>query len=500
MSAFTFQTRLNISEESSLILDEYAALFSKIEHNLFKDLILKKDINDLKRAYLKKFQITARQFNSCRVQVEGKIDSIKEVMKLRVASLTEQIKSLQKAIDKWRGTKEKLHGKKRRLVHLKNKIEQLTDDIDKGIIRLCFGGKKLFRSQFHLQENGYSSHQEWKLDFDKQRKSEFFILGSKEETAGNQTCSATINEDDSLLLRLRLPDALITEKSKYILIPNVHFKYGHEAVVSSLRSCLERKIARDKTLGAAITYRFKKDRKGWIIFATTVVKQPKTITKEGIGVFGIDINANHLAFAETDRFGNIINKGTIPLNTYGKTKDQALAIIGDASTKIVSLAKDKPIVLERLDFQKKKASLREEFNKKLSRMLSSFSYQKIVSMIQSRAWRLGVSCHFVNPAFTSVIGLVKFARRYGLSKHHAAAFCIARRYLGYSEEPPKATCVIPDGRNSQVTLPLPARNQGKHVWVYWGLVKQKIKVAHAAHFQTIYGRSSDPPLKMASAR
>lgn len=500
MSAFTFQTRLNLSEESSSILDEYAALFSKVEHNLFKDLILKKDINDLKRTYLKKFQITARQFNSCRVQVEGKIDSIKEVMKLRLVSLTEQIKSLQKTVDKWKGAKEKLHGKKRRLAHLKNKVEQLKGDTEKGTIRLCFGGKKLFRSQFHLHENGYASHQEWKLDFDKQRKSEFFILGSKEETAGNQTCSALINEDGSLILRLRLPDALIKEKSKYIFIPNVRFKYGQEAIVSSLRSCLERKNCIDKTLGSAITYRLKKDRKGWVIFATTALIQPKKITKEGIGVFGVDINANHLAFAETDRFGNIINKGTISLNTYGKTKDQALAIIGDVASQIVSLAKDKPIVLEKLDFQKKKISLREEFNKKLSRMLSSFSYQKIVSMIQSRAWRMGVICHLVNPAFTSVIGLVKFAQRYGLSKHHAAAFCIGRRYLGYSEDPPKASCVIPDGRNSRVTLPLPARNQGKHVWVFWGVVKQKIKVALAAHFQTIHGRSSDPPLKRASAR
>jgi IS605 OrfB family transposase len=351
-------------------------------------------------------------------------------MMLRATSLTEQIKTLQKTVDKWKGAKGKLHGKKRRLAHLQNKLKQLKGDIENGTIRLCFGGKKLFRSQFHLQENGYSSHQEWKLDFDRERKSEFFIMGSKEETAGNQTCSAIINDDDSITLRLRLPDALIKEK-KYTLIPNVRFKYGQEAVLSSIRSCLERKTAKDNTLGSAITYRLKKDRKGWTIFATTALKQPKKITKDGIGVFGIDINANHLAFAETDRFGNIINKGTIPLNTYGKTKDQALAIIGDASTKVVSLAKDKPIVLEKLDFQKKKTSLREEFNKKLSRMLSSFSYQKIVSMIRSRAWRLGVSCHLVNPAFTSVIGLVKFAHRYGLSKHHAAAFCIARRYFWF---------------------------------------------------------------------
>jgi hypothetical protein len=79
-------------------------------------------------------------------------------------------------------------------------------------------------------------------------------------------------------------------------------------------------------------------------------------------------------------------------------------------------------------------------------------------------------------------------------------FALPAVIFGFSEEPPKTSCVITDGRDSQVTLPLPARNQGKHVWVYWGVVKQKIKVALAAHFQTIHGRSSDPPLKKASAR
>lgn len=503
MSIFTYQTRLHIPEDTSKVLTEYALLLSLVERKLYKDLILKKNLNELKQSYLKTYKITARHFNSALVQVQGKIDSIKERAKERVSTLSQKIVSLKKTIQKLekQGDKNRLHQKKRRLFNLETKLQQLKDNQKNGKAPLCFGGKKAFLAQFSLQENGYDSHKTWKTDWQKKRNSEFFLLGSKDENGGNQTCTASINEDDSLTIRLRLPDALVPQYGKYFIIPNVCFPYGQGALLSSLRSCQERKHG-DKTLGEAISYRFKRDEKGWRLFATTALKDPKKISQEGIGVIGIDINADHLAFAETDRFGNIINKGSFPLNTYGKSSSQSLAIIGDASAKVVELAINakKPIILEKLDFQSKKAMLKEETNKKQSRLLSSFCYRKILEMIQSRAWRLGVNTYLVNPAYTSLIGLVKFATRYGLSKHHAAAFCIARRYLNLSEEPPKAICKIPDGKNKLVTLPLPVRNRSKHVFVFWGTVNRRVKAVLGAHFRTTYSRSSDPPKNRSSAR
>jgi hypothetical protein len=61
----------------------------------------------------------------------------------------------------------------------------------------------------------------------------------------------------------------------------------------------------------------------------------------------------------------------------------------------------------------------------------------------------------VNPAYTSVIGQHKFARRYGISVHNAAALVMGRRFLGFSESLPLQL---------RSTLPLSARNRGRHVW------------------------------------
>ena len=151
-----------------------------------------------------------------------------------------------------------------------------------------------------------------------------------------------------------------------------------------------------------------------------------------------DLNADHLAVAETDSSGNCIKAWRVPLVTYGKSQHQAAALIGDAVASVVEYGREvgKPIVIEKLDFRRKKAVLEGE-SRKYSRMLSSFSYGKVKAYLISRGYREGVEVHQVNPAFSSVIGRVKFMERYGLSVHQAAALVLARRLLGCSERIPR---------------------------------------------------------------
>ena len=77
---------------------------------------------------------------------------------------------------------------------------------------------------------------------------------------------------------------------------------------------------------------------------------------------GVDLNADHLAVAETDPSGNYVNAWRVPLVTYGKSKHQAEALIGDAVAGVVEYAREvgKPIVIEKLDFRHKKAALEGE--------------------------------------------------------------------------------------------------------------------------------------------
>lgn len=138
---------------------------------------------------------------------------------------------------------------------------------------------------------------------------------------------------------------------------------------------------------------------------------------------------------------------------------------------------------------KKKCELRENGNSRYARMLSSFAYNAITSTIKSRAFRFGVSVKEVNPAYTSVIGRVKFSRRYGLSVHESAALCIGRRYLGGSERLPRQMTKMKNGKSGHVTLSLPVRNRGKHVWSSWRQVRKELLAAPVAHPLAKYNRS-----------
>ena len=90
----------------------------------------------------------------------------------------------------------------------------------------------------------------------------------------------------------------------------------------------------------------------------------------------------------------------------------------------------------------------------------------------------------VNPAYTSVIGRTNFAKKYGLTIHQSAAFVIARRSCGFSEEPPRHfEEKIPDGKGNLVTFSLPVRYREKHVWSFWGVVKKKQQVAFEMHLR-----------------
>ena len=93
-------------------------------------------------------------------------------------------------------------------------------------------------------------------------------------------------------------------------------------------------------------------------------------------------------------------------------------------------------------------------------MLSSFSYGKVKACFLSRGIRQGVQVYQVNPAFSSVIGRVKFMERYGLSVHQAAALVLARRLLGCSEGIPRLR-VCPRGQRGPRRLHRTCKETGE---------------------------------------
>lgn len=273
----------------------------------------------LKQAFLKAEGISGRQDNALWNQLGGAASSVIEGRLNRIENLKERIKQEEKTIKKisrrikgcknpQKRTKEKLarHGKKRKLKHDQDVLAQLEKEAAADQMSICFGTRELFLKQFHLEDNGYADHAAWLADWRQARANEFFRIGSCDEKAGNQECQIWATGPNTFAVRMRVPDRLAGQFGKFIEIHNIRIERDAEAIITALDECQTRqrlysdwkRLGRDKDNrfykghGRAISFRFKKDAKGWRIFITTDLTRPKSVTGKDYGVIGVDLNAD----------------------------------------------------------------------------------------------------------------------------------------------------------------------------------------------------------------
>lgn len=450
----TIETRIQ-GESLFSLWERCASLFSRLERLLFKALYVRMErLTDAKRRFITEHRITARQFNAVHRQLEAKVESWREARKLNMAALERQVERTRRAIG---GAKSPLvvHLKKRRLQLLLARKARLERELAARVPSICFGSRARFREQFHLKENGHADHAAWRKQWRAKRASSFFVLGSADETSGNQTCQY---RDGAL--HLRLPDALGGET---VPLP-VAFRYREQDFLAALTPVMQR-LTRGPRRGtdiercSAVSYRFIRRADRWFVQAMFDVPAAPVMTDRTLGCVGIDLNPWGLAVARIDRSGNPVDHFDSPWAVKGRTDDQIKAEVGDAVRGALLYAQwhRVPIAIERLDFAGERA---EDRGPGANRMLSAFTYGAFAQMIRGRCAREGVELIEVNPAFTSVIGRGKFANGYGLSVHRAAACAIARRAQHFGEKLRT--------RFARTALALPARNRTRHVWHDWG--------------------------------
>jgi len=149
------------------------------------------------------------------------------------------------------------------------------------------------------------------------------------------------------------------------------------------------------------------------------------------GVLGIDTNPNGLAVVEIGKDGNLIKHeflecARLQFAQHDKRKND----IEDLALQVVNKAilSNKGIIVEDLKFNDGKKGSR-----KFNRMRHNFIYSQLLLAIERRAIKDGVEIRKINPAFTSIAGILKYQEQYSLNRHTAAAFVIGRRGMGFME-------------------------------------------------------------------
>jgi IS605 OrfB family transposase len=162
-------------------------------------------------------------------------------------------------------------------------------------------------------------------------------------------------------------------------------------------------------------------------------------TKEN-GVIAVDTNALpiHLAIAEVLKTGELVSYQTISLhNLLGlsqNSKDHQEWILAH---QIVDLAiqKNKAIAIENL--KKLKKGRRGDGKAKMRKILYQWNAKKFLQKLKRVAMLKGVEVIEVNPAYTSIIGMLKYAPQLNIDKDIAGAYVIGRRALGFKEDTPE---------------------------------------------------------------
>ena len=462
------------------VLARYAELFARLERLLFVALYVKAEpVAAAKRRFVAEHQITARQFNAVHNQLQARVEAWRAARERNVATTRNQIEKCALALRKLQRSVAR-HQKQRRLALLTARLRRLKTELAAKIPAICFGSRALFREQFDLEANGHASHAAWREQWRAKRAAGFFVLGSADETCGNQSCQY---RDDQL--PLRLPGAL---GGGTVAIP-VAFAYRQADLLAALTPKVQ-EVQRGPRKGAAVergdavSYRFLRRDDRWYVYASFATATAPVVTDPQSGCVGVDLNPWGLAVTRIDRSGNLADHFDVPWQIEDRDQDQVRAAIGDAVRVVAryALAHGVPVAIERLDFAEAKKQGRGAAG---NRMLSAFAYAAFAAIMQGRCAREGIGLLPVNPAFTSVIGRGKFAEGYGLSVHRAAAAVIARRALNFGEKLRT--------RSAGTARVLPARNRTRHVWHNWRLWAKARQPRRRSSTQPKGSRGLQPP-------
>ena len=385
---------------------------------------------------MKEHNISKRTTDSILKDVQGRLKALAELKKYEVSQKEQKIKKLKEEIakldDKILEFQEKMKNKikvnylkywnlkksrafkKMKLNKFQMKIEQLKWQIETGNYKLCFGTKKLLKSN--------------KTEFLLQRDSQMSYIGSKEETGRNSMFQLNYNNrNNQFEIKIRKDFGFDTEE-KYVF-GKCYFNNHKNELIEALKN-------KNST---PLTYSIIRKNGKYYLYCTfeyRIENKDLFLTRKNYGTIGIDFNKGFLTVSETDRNGNLL-KTDILKYRFGKgNKTQSDLENCISKTLKRALEAGKNVCFEDLNFKGTKSKTtkgKTDKGKKYNNMLHTLAYSLYDKLITNMAFRNKIGIIKVNPAWTSWIAKNKFCNRMKLNIHIGAAFVIARRGSGIKD-------------------------------------------------------------------
>jgi len=296
--------------------------------------------------------------------------------------------------------------------------------------KIVFGGKALFEKLCKNKNKKSKERQQLKRKWKELRQGTLISVGSKADKGNRLIRFESINGE----LHLR-----ITTGNRELIYAKVLRKPSNEKDKWNTFLAMLWESSKSKVY---FPYTVELKLRDGEIYGNVSFEVPTPevwLTKE-YGVIAIDTNASplHLALAEVSSDGNLLSYRTISLHELiGLSKNKKEYQEWLIAHKVVEIAKEKGKAIAMENLKKVNKGFRGDGKAKLRKRLHHWNFKSLLSKIERTARLNGVEVIKVNPAFTSVIGSLKYSPQLGIDKDIAGAYVIGRRALGFKEEIPE---------------------------------------------------------------
>lgn len=386
-------------------------------------------------AYLQhKYGIVKRTANSIISDAQGRFNALKELKGYERKQLERKIAYLEHTIIpklvkqrnynstmlnsggfisliKQRNLRLKIVAKKAKLNRLKQKLNNLSYQLESDKLKLCFGTKQLLKQNYEK--------------FIAQRDSQITFVGAKGEKSCNQNLQLFYNRNhNQFSIRLRKDFGGYKSakgQDKYVY-GKVYFNHHKKHIISILRY---------KT--SPLSYKIINRNNRYYLYCTFEIQVNKNdfVTHSDYGTIGLDFNKGFITLAETNKYGHLIQTQFLPYRF--KSGNKAKIDLQNIANHVMKLAHQtgKDVCIENLDFKTKKSKTETKHGKKYNEMIHSLSFRQFSDIIESIAYRNKINLIKVNPAWTSWLAKQLYCPAMKLNSHVGASFVIARRGQGY---------------------------------------------------------------------
>ena len=383
-----------------------------------------------------KYGVTKRTANSIISDAQGRLNALKELKVFEKRQLEQKIEHLEKkvlpkliqkrddcivqlkanpkgSVVRLRNIRYKIVVKKNKLNRLKQKLDNVTYQIETGRLKLCFGTKCLLKSDYKR--------------FVAQRDSQMSFVGSKSEKAQNNMLQLSYNPKNNqfdIKLRKDFDGYKNASKDDKYVYGRVYFRHHKSELVSILRQG-----------HSPLSYKIIKKRDRFYLYCTFEihVDDDAFLTRSSYGMIGLDFNKGFVTLSETNEYGHLLRTQVLPyrFKAGSKTTTDLQKLVNEVVD--IALQTGKDICIENLDFKKKKAKTESRQGPKYNEMLHSLAYSQFSNFVEGIAFRNLVYIRKVNPAWTSWLAKERYCPRMKLNVHVGASFVIARRGQGFKD-------------------------------------------------------------------